>query len=90
MRAQSKPRQAIPHEHGLQWPPKESRVFASPMNFLPFDNLARPAGGAYRRKFALSQNSKSLPAGSNPSERTLIIPGIVMASNRPSRSCDTR
>jgi hypothetical protein len=31
------------------------------------------------RKFALSQNSKSLPAGSNFSERTLIIRGIVTA-----------
>jgi hypothetical protein len=69
-------------------------VFAGPsppiMNFLPDSTIAPdPSAGAYRRKFALSQNSKSLRAGSNPSERTLIIRGIVKASDRPSRSCDS-
>ena len=34
----------------------------------------------HRRKIALSQNSKRLPVGSNSSQRTLIIRGIVTAS----------
>ena len=34
----------------------------------------------HRREFALSQNSKSLPAGSNSSERAVTIRGIVTAS----------
>jgi hypothetical protein len=42
-----------------------------------------------RRKFALSQNSKSLPARSNPSEKSLIIRGIVMASIELRAPCDT-
>jgi hypothetical protein len=56
----------------------------------PFDNSSEfsadstigsdPWAEAYRRKFSLSQNSKSLHAGSNPSERILIIRGIVTAS----------
>jgi hypothetical protein len=46
-----------------------------------------PTRREWRRKFALSQNSKSLHAGSNPSERTLIIRGIVMASASKPRNC---
>ena len=38
-------------------------------------------------KFSLSQNSKNLHAGSNPSERILIIRGIVR-HRQTSLSCD--
>jgi hypothetical protein len=75
----------------LQCPTQESPdggVFASPMNLLP-DLTIEPDPSAGAHKFALSQNSKSLQAGSNPSERILIIRGIVTALDRPPRSCDT-
>jgi len=40
---------------------------------------------AHRRKFALSQNSKDLHAGSNSSEKTSIIGGIIIiATDRSS------
>src|SRR5262249_55813585 len=42
----------------------------------------------YRRKIALPQNSKSLQSGSNPSKRTLIVHGIILA-DKPSRLCHT-
>ena len=52
-----------------------------PVKFSPDSTIeSDPWAEAYRRRFSLSQNSKNLHAGSNPSERILIIRGIVPAS----------
>ena len=64
--------------------------FDDQVNFLPDSTIdLGPLAGAYRRRFALSQNSKDLRAGSNSSEKTSIIGGIIItATDRSSRSCD--
>jgi hypothetical protein len=50
-------------------------------NFSPDSTIdLGPLAGAHRRKFALSQNSKDLHAGSNSSEKISIIGGIIMTA----------
>jgi hypothetical protein len=57
------------------------RPFSDSSEFSPDSTIGSdPWAEAYRRKFSLSQNSKSLHAGSNPSEKILIIRWIVTAS----------
>ena len=62
------------------------------VNFLPDSTIdLGPLAGAYRRRFALSQNSKDLRAGSNSSEKTSIIGGIIVTTtDRSLRSCDRK
>jgi hypothetical protein len=67
-----------------------TRLAGDQVNFLPDSTIdLGPLAGAHRRRFALSQNSKDLRAGSNSSEKTSIIGGIIItATDRSSRSCD--
>ena len=70
-----------------------AQVATGQVNFLPDSTIEPnpPAGMLYRHKFSRSENSKDLHAGSNPSEKTLIIRGIIItAPERSSRLCDRK
>ena len=69
-----------------------AQVATGQVNFLPDSTIEpNPPAKMYRHTFLPSQNSKDLHAGSNPSEKTLIIRGIIItAPERSSRLCNCK